>query len=199
MQYFELSINLLDQKAWHLGDISREDLAAGENWRFVQPPMVPMDSPLRTNGQGPFKTVLKNNGKPKDYSIAGYASVPIVKFKVTKCLDGLDGFTVFPVTIEGFAQRDLYHIVHFWDVVDCFDEAQSQFEVIPENDPIRPDLAGNYRSVSRLVIDPKRAEGKHIFRLARLENRIIVSQEVKRRFQEAGVTGAVFDPVTADA
>lgn len=194
-QYYTLSIDLHDHEAWHLGDIVRSDLLAGDNWRFVQPPIIPMDSSLRENAGDPYKTKLKNSGKPMDYTIAGYAGVPIAKFKVTRCLKGIDGFTAFPVEIEGFGQKDLYHILHFWDVVDCFDEAKSQFEVIPKNDPIRPDLAGNYRSVTLLVIDPARAQGKHLFRLARQENRLIVSEEVKRRFENAGITGAIFESV----
>lgn len=198
MKYFALSIDLFDHEAWHLGDIVRGDLSPGDNWRFVQPPMVPMDSPLRDNAKEPYSVKLKNNGKPMDYTIAGYAGIPIGEFKVTRCLNGLDGFTAFPVMIEGFAQKELYHILHFWDVIDCFDEAKSQFEIIPEDDPIRPDLAGNYRSVTKLEIDTVRAQGKHLFRVARLENRVVVSEEVKRRFENAGVTGAIFEPVNGD-
>ncbi len=191
MQYFELSIDLQDHDAWYLGAISEVD-----NWRLVRPPMIPVDSPLRDTAGQPYKTILKHDGKPMDYTVAGYASVPVASFKVIRALSGLGGFTGFPVDIEGFAQKDLYNILHFWDVADCFDEARSSFEIIPENDPIRPDLAGNYRSVTKLVIDPDRAEGKHIFRIARLEGRVIVSEEVKRRFEAAAVTGAVFLDVT---
>lgn len=193
MRYFELSVDIRDHDAWYLGAISETD-----NWRFVRPPMISMDSPLRDTAGRPYKTALKHNGRPMDYTLAGYASVPVVSFKALRALSGLDGFTGFPVDIEGFAQQDLYNIVHFWDVADCFDEAQSNFEVIPEGDPIRPDLAGNYRSVTKLVIDPDRTEGKHIFRLTRLEGRVIVSEEVRRRFEDAGVTGTMFERVTPD-
>ena len=196
--FFTLSIDLFDHRAWHLGDVVRDDLAPGENWRFVRSPMVPMDSTLRDTAMGPFRVKLKTNGKPTDYTVAGYAGVPIAHWKVTQCLQGLDGFTVFPVTVEGFTLTDLHHILHVWEVVDCFDETQSRFEIIAENDRIRPDLAGHYRSVTRLVIDPAKARGKHLFRIARLENRLVVSAEVKRRFEDAGVTGAVFEPVTGD-
>jgi hypothetical protein len=198
MEYYKLTIDLQDHEAWHLGDIARGDLSPGDNWRFVQPPMIPMDNSLRENAEGPYKTRLKNSGKPVDYTIAGYAGVPIVKFKVTRCLQGMDGFTAFPVDIEGFAQRDLYHILHFWDVVDCVDEGKSDFAKFAENDPVRPDLAGQYSGFYKLIVDPSRAEGKHIFRLARSLSDIIVSEEVKRRFEDAGVTGAVFESVNGD-
>ena len=196
MMFFALSIDLFDYQAWHLGDIARDDMATGENWRFVRSPMIPMDSALRDTAKGPFAVKRKGDGRPVDYTVAGYAGVPIGTFKVTRCLQGLDGFTTFPVTVEGSAQTDLLHILHVWEVVDCFDEVKSQFQIIPENDRIRPDLAGHYRSVTRLVIDAAKAQGKHLFRIARLENRLIVSEEVKRRFEDVGVSGAVCEPVT---
>lgn len=198
MKYYKLFIDLQDQTAWRLGDITRQDLTPGDNWQFVQPPMVPMDSSLRENAEGPFRTLLKNNGKPMGYTIAGYANVPIGAFKMTTALKGVDGFTVFPVMIDGFAQRDLYHIFHFWDEIDCVDEECSEFTKFSENDPVRPDLAGQYSGFYKLRIDPKRAKGKHIFRLAKSRSDIIVSEEVKRRFEVAGLTGAVFESVTED-
>ena len=117
-----------------------------------------------------------------------------------QAVDGMGGFTAFPVRFSdlGHPQKTSYHLLHFWDVADCFDEEGSSFEVIPKDDPIRPDQAGNYRSVTRLVIDPKRTEGKHIFRIARLGGRVIVSEKVKKRFEAKKVQGAVFECVTGD-
>lgn len=193
MRYFRLSVDLQDHDAWYLGAISETD-----NWRFVRPPMIPMDSPLRDTAGRPYKTVLKQNGKATDYTLAGYASVPIVSFKVLRALSGLDGFTGFPVDIEGFAQRDLYNIVHFWDEVDCVDEELSEFTKFVENDPIRPDLAGQYKGFYKLRINIEHTQGKHIFRLARSGSEVIVSEEVKRRFEAAGISGALFECVTQD-
>lgn len=198
MKYHVLFIDLEDSDAWVLGDILRSDLSPGENWRFVQPPMIPLDSPLRVSAADPYKVELENAGLPVDYTIAGYANVPIASLKVARCLKGVHGFTAFPVEITGFAGGELYHILHFWDVVDCFDEVKSKFEIIQRDDPVRPDLAGNYRSVTRLVIDAAKAEGKHLFRLARLENYVIVSEEVRRRFESSGVTGAIFEAANGD-
>lgn len=142
-----------------------------------------------------FEVELKINGASTDYTTTSFRSVPLGSFKVLQALSGLDGFTAFPARIVNFGQKTSYHILHFWDVVDFFDEARSAVEIIPFNDPIRPDLAGNYRSVTKLKIDPSKAVGKHTFRIARLEGRVIVSEDVKKRFEDFGITGAVFDSV----
>ena len=188
MDYFELSDYVNFPHRWHL-----RGLIGFDGITFVRPPMVPVNDPLRDRG---FDVKLQVNGTAMDYTTTSFRSVPITSFEVVRALSGLDGFSAFPASIRGFQQKTSYHILHFWDVVDCFDEAGSSFEVIPKDDPIRPDLAGNYRSVTRLRINPFRAGGKHIFRIARLEGRVIVSEEVKRRFEAAGVSGAVFDYVT---
>ncbi|WP_370452113.1 imm11 family protein [Amylibacter sp. SFDW26] len=48
------------------------------------------------------------------------------------------------------------------------------------------------------MVDPSKTEGKHIFRLKKHLGSIIVSEEVKRRFEDIGVTGAIFESVNGD-
>ena len=107
-------------------------------------------------------------------------------------------FTAMSAKVDGFQQKTPYYILHVWDVVDCVDEELSKFERYQVDDPVRPDLAGNYSAFFKLVVSPSRAQGKHIFRLARSGPEVIVSEEVKRRFEAAGVTGAVFESVNGD-
>ncbi|WP_157743540.1 imm11 family protein [Ochrobactrum quorumnocens] len=187
MKYFELNDDIAFPNRWWLGKVIQID---GDV--FAQPPFIPMNDGRRDQV---YEVELKVNGVSTDYTTTTFRSVPLGSFKVIQALSGLDGFTAFPARIVNFAQKTSYHILHFWDVLDCFDEEQSAFEIIPFNDPIRPDLAGNYRSVTKLRIDPHKAVGKHIFRIARLEGRIIVSEDVKKRFEDLGITGAVFDAV----
>lgn len=77
--------------------------------------------------------------------------------------------------------------------IDCVDEENSEFSVFDKNDPVRPDLAGTYRNFFNLVIDTSKVGGRHIFRLKKYLGALIVSQEVKRRFESARVTGVTFD------
>jgi len=196
-RFFQLFFELMKQDAWVLGEIRRDDIQPADNWLFSRPPMIPMDSAFRTTTGKPFKTLVKR-GQPVDYTQAGFAGVPIGSWKTVQALNGFEGFTAFPVEIENYTQKEPWYILHFWDEVDCFDEARSQFKVIQPDDPARPDLAGNYKSVSKTLIRPELAQGKDIFRIARLTGTIVVSEEVKRRFEDVGVTGAVFQDVTGD-
>ncbi|MDO5658050.1 MAG: hypothetical protein Q4G36_06980 [Paracoccus sp. (in: a-proteobacteria)] len=190
MRFFRLLDDVEFPGRWHLSTISDAD-----NWRLARPPVLGMDDPLRDQV---LKVGLRQSGTPLDYSLAGYAGVPVVGFKVLQAISRLDGLTTIPAKVEGFQQKTSYHILHFWDEADCVDEGASQFEKYQVNDPVRPDLAGNYSAFVRLVIDPSRTRGKHIFRLARSGVEVVISEEVKRRFEDAGVTGAVFQDVTGD-
>jgi hypothetical protein len=190
MKFFRLLDDLYFQGRWYLSTVSDAD-----NWRLVCPPVLGVGDPLW--GQV-LKVELRKSGVPLDYSLAGYAGVPVVSFEALRAISGLEGFTALPAKIVGFQQKTSYHILHFWDEADCVDERSSRFEKYQVDDPVRPDLAGNYSAFFRLVIDPSRVGGKHIFRLARSGNEVIVSEEVKRRFENTGVTGAVFQDVTGD-
>ncbi len=190
MKYFRLLDDVMFQNRWYLSAIHDVD-----NWLLSRPPMLAIDDPLRDRL---LRVGLQQSGEALDFSFAGYADVPVVSFKTLQAISGLDGFTAFPAKIDGLQQKTSYHILHFWDEADCVDENKSCFGIIPENDPIRPDLAGNYRAVTKLTIDTGRTLGKHIFRPERLSGRVIISEEVKRRFEAAGVTGAVFESVNGD-
>ena len=85
--------------------------------------------------------------------------------------------------------------MHFWDEVECVDENQSKFEKFQLDDPVRPDLAGEYSSLHRLTIDSRRAVGKDAFRLAGSGVEVIVSETIKCRFEQYKLTGAIFEPV----
>ena len=54
--------------------------------------------------------------------------------------------------------------------IDCVDEERSDFDKYDFDDPVRPDLAGNYRSFFNLVVDPARIGPHHVFRLKKYLN-----------------------------
>jgi hypothetical protein len=191
MKYFELMDDVYVPKRWHLGGL----LGDCYGWEFVLPPRIPLDSPLRSRS---YEAELQVEGVPIDYTTTSATSIPILSNRAMKQIEGMAQFDVFPISIQGWEQKNTHHMVHVWDMVDCFDEERSEFKIIQKDDKVRPDLAGDYTSVTKLIIDPKRTEGKHIFRIARLELRLIVSEEIKRRFEAAGVTGTSFRCVTED-
>jgi hypothetical protein len=190
MKYFRLLDDVHFLSRWHLSK-----LIGFDGMDFVRPPMIPMDSPLRDRV---YDVELQSEGEEMDYTTTSFRGVPVVSFDALQAMSGLDGFTAFPARIRGFLQKQSYHVIHFWDEVDCVDEGLSEFEKFTDNDPIRPDLAGRYSFFLKLIVDSDRAKGKHIFRLANSGIEIIVSEEFKRRFEFAGIRGAVFESVSPD-
>ncbi len=79
---------------------------------------------------------------------------------------------------------------------DCVDETHSEFEKFLENDPVRPDLAGQYRAFLKLIIDPQKTENADFFRLENEGATIIVSQNIKDIYEENHLTGASFKKIT---
>jgi len=151
MRYYRLLDDINFPKRWHLSTIRGID-----NWLLTRPPMLNMDDPLRDKV---LDVEVRKVGAALDFTLAGYAGVPIVSFEAIQAIVGIDGFTAITAKIEAFRQKTSYYALHLWDTADCVDEERSELEIIPENDPVRPDLAGNYRSVTKLVIDPNRTLG----------------------------------------
>ena len=100
--------------------------------------------------------------------------------------------------IENKEVAENYYVMIIETQLDCVDEERSDWRKFEVDDPVRPDLAGEYRSFLNLVVDPGKIGDQHIFRIRKHLRSIIVSEEVKRRFEDAGVTGAVFDSVNGD-
>lgn len=193
MKYYLIRQDFSDSEKWVLGDIHHVD-----NWLFRDPPDHFMEP-------GQYHLDVRLGGAEVDYSLAGYASVPVVSDRFVDCLAGLPEVdepyrnVVFErVHIKGAEVSRGYHLMIIEARVDCIDEEQSSFEVFEENDPVRPDLAGKYRIFSNLVVDGAKAGGRHIFRLEKYSGVVLVSEEVKFRLEQAGVTGAVFGSVNGD-
>ncbi|WP_236215190.1 imm11 family protein [Metapseudomonas otitidis] len=178
---------------WVLGDVRYVN-----NWHFSNPPVNFMEP-------GRYTLDVRFDGDEVDYSLAGYASVPVLSAKACGALSGLPEIdepyrnVVFePVEIEGKHVIQDYFLMIVETQIDCVDEERSDFSKYDFSDPVRPDMAGDYRSFFNLVVDPARIGSHHIFRLKKYLGALIVSEEIKLRFESAGVTGAAFESVSGD-
>lgn len=152
-----------------------------------------------------YSASVKQAGTHLDYNLAGYASVSIVSEKFKKALAGLSEVddpyhnVVFePVKIIDDVLKNNYFVMIIETQLDCVDESTSDYKKYEINDPVRPDCAGEYSVFYNLVIDPAKADGKHIFRIKKHLGAIIVSEEVMSRLEAAGVTGVIFESVNGD-
>ena len=175
---------------WVLGDIEGKD-----NWLFMDPAADFME-PMK------YKLDVHICGEEVDFSLAGYACVPVVSDRVLGALSGLPEVdeaykhvVLAPVAIEGRDVAQNYFVMIVETKVDCIDVARSKFERFAVDDPVRPDLAGQFSVFTRLILDPTRFGAAHIFRLEGYGSALIVSEEVKRRLDCAGATGISYQQV----
>lgn len=169
------------------------------NFEFVEPPLEYMEPCT-------YPIDLHRDGRETDFSFTMDAgNIPILSKKAKSALIGLPEVdepyhhvVLEPVKIENKQVDQDYYIMIIETQIDCVDEERSKFQKYEYNDPVRPDKAGQYRSFFNLVIDPTKIRDHHIFRLKNHLGSVIVSEEVKRRFEDAGVTGAVFESVNGD-
>ena len=190
MKYFRIRPDNNIGERWTLGDINHVD-----NWLFIDPPVNFMEP-------GSYSLSVKRCGSEVDYSLAGYASVPVVSAKFRDALLGLPEIdqpymnVVFErVVIEGQDTALEYFVMIVETKKDCVNEVLSDCVVFEKDDPVRPDLAGQYRAFIKLILDGEKAASSHIFRLEKFLSALIVSEEIKRRLNSVGIIGAVYDTV----
>ncbi|MCO7573528.1 hypothetical protein NJH78_26410 [Pseudomonas chlororaphis] len=193
MKYYLLRQDLSLSEKWVLGDVRHVD-----NWKFSAPAVNFMEP-------GRYTLDIRFDGVEVDYSLAGYASVPVLSERARDSLIGLPEVdqpyqnVVFePVDIEGKQVSKNYFLMIIETQIDCVDEELSMFTKFSVDDPVRPDMAGQYRAFYNLAIDRSKVEGRHIFRIKKYLGAIVVSEDVKRRFEVAGVVGVVFESVNGD-
>lgn len=193
MNYYLLRQDISVPEKWVLGDVRHVD-----NWHFSNPPVNFMEP-------GRYTLDVRSDGREIDYSLAGYASVPVLSEKARNSLVGLADLdqpyehVVFePLDIDGKEVTQRYFLMIIETQIDCVDEALSDFTKFSANDPVRPDMAGQYRAFYNLAIDGSKAGAFHIFRIKNYLGAVVVSEEVKRRFEAVGVVGATFESVNGD-
>jgi len=176
---------------WVLGDINHIN-----NWYLIEPPVNFMEP-------GTYSLSVTHPGREVDYSLAGYASAPVVSERLLSALRGLaevdepyENVVFEPVTIVGQETDHKYFLMIVETQVDCIDEARSEFVRFDDGDVARPDLAGQIRAIFKMTLDEDRTESRHVFRLKGYPSALIVSDEVKRRIEAAGAVGLSFERVS---
>ena len=200
MNYYLLKDDMWDDgssERWIFNNIKYG--RGGSNYDFIDPPVEYMEPCT-------YPVDLYRDGASTDFSFTmDSGNIPILSEKARTALLGLPevdepykNVVLEPVIIDNKIVDNNYYIMIIETQIDCVDESRSEFCKFKENDSIRPDLAGEYSEFTNLVIDPTKVGDFHIFRIKKSLGSIVVSEEVKRRFEEAGVTGVVFASVNGD-
>ena len=134
------------------------------------------------------------DGVALDYSETISRGVPIVSEKFADILYeyGQD-IQLLPIKVVGYTGR--YYVLVVTNGLDCIDERRSEYEKYRKGNKIRPDLAGEYKIINVLKIDPKKVD-RSIFRLKKYTLPVIVSEEVKTKLENSSLTGFQFKLVS---
>lgn len=186
MKYFRI-LDDLNSDRWYLGDLQ---LKGDESvWSFVGTGEKESMSYIP-------KMEIVDTGKPVNFTF-GEFDIIIVDEK-TKQLFPQDEVQFFPVEIiltQGIHKPEKYYIMTIINEIDCLDKNLSSFDVYAKDDPIRPDLAGNYKTVYEMVIDKNKENKKSIFRLKNYNVAVIINEALKDKLEQASIKGIKYKEV----
>jgi len=196
MRYYLLRDDVFNEDVvpnrWHL-----DRLQYANDHDFFEPYVELMEP-------GSWRINILQDGVETDFTI-NQGGLPVVSRKIYDALQDLPEIkepyrhTILePLIFGNRTVENDYFLMITEDQVDCVDEEKSTFEKFTEDDPVRPDLAGQYDTFINFVIDPKSVVGRNIFRIKGKVNSLIVSEEVRKRFEAVGATGASFESVMGD-
>lgn len=178
-RFFRLQDDVLIQKRWHLGSAVLADgteprLRIGRRFDSPEVPCIP----------------VTHSGRVLDFSLTSFA-VPVANKRLADAISAMAGKDVqcIPVNISGQENMVVLNVLR---VVRCLDETRSEFIKWTTQDH-RPDLAGQYRQITRIVLDaghiPTDAQ---VFRIEGSLVELVVSESIKKTMEIAGCLGAKF-------
>lgn len=130
MRYYLLRDNWDEKGKWRLSPIHQCD-----NWLFSNPPAEYMEPCI-------YSASVEEEGKHTDYTLAGYASVPVVSKRFKEALVGLKEVdepyyhTIFEkVELSGSHIETDYFVMIIETQIECVDEVKSSFKKFTEDEP----------------------------------------------------------------
>lgn len=104
---------------------------------------------------------FRRPGRPMDWT-EGDSGMPVASGKVERILREIAGDEVqfFPVRVG--KEREPFYLVKTLHAVECVDETRSEDVRRWTKDSFRPDLAGKYEAIFKLVIYPEKAQGLNV-------------------------------------
>jgi hypothetical protein len=144
-------------------------------------------------GPAPKRIPIYQQGQEVGFSLSAF-DMPVVSKTVGEIVRRVapGAAEFFPVQIEDAVAT--YEILNAIQLVDCLDKNRSEFTVWTEA-ANRPEKLGQYRMISILRIDPERARGHHLFRIAPWPVTLVVSDTLKAAIEDVPNLGVVFEPV----
>jgi len=117
--------------------------------------------------------------------------MPVVSAAIAELLLSLaaQDIEVHPAKVEGDGES--FAVINVLTCCACLDETRAEYQKWSVDDG-RPDKAGQYRQVSRLLINHEAAENSEIFRIEGWRIALVVSGRVRAALEQIGCSGARF-------
>jgi hypothetical protein len=183
MKYFQLRDDMGIPNRWYLGEIVSEDGTE---------PRLRAGIPFSEGGM--LRSSVHHGERVLDFCLTSFA-VPVARRHIADAIGAVAGSDLqsIPLSIPGTAGMMVLNATR---VVRCLDESRSEFIKWTIQDH-RSDLAGQYRQVTKLVVEPKSIpDNAHFFRIEGWLIALVLSEAVKSALTEAGCLGGQFVEVS---
>jgi hypothetical protein len=181
MNYWQLIPNMLTG-CWVLGSLRDESGQPVDERLFIRGEKVEL------NGALLFSVSLE--GRPVDYTRAIF-NVPVVRPRVADLIEAQGPNQIQRIAVQVDGHAEPFEIVNILRKLDCIDTTITKIRTWTRAEI--PRLEGTYKAVDWLRIDREKARGAHIFRIDEWPIPVIVSQQMRESFEEAGITGITYE------
>ena len=182
--YFEFTFDATAKAIWY---INAPDVPPAGMWSLM--------SCKPYCGPRPLIAKVTSIGGTTNVAFGTFGAV-YVKRELAEAIAAKAGTGVELIPVEIAAANSSYVALNVLDEVDCIDESRSEFTKWSRGNRERPDKAGEFKSVAKLIVDPVRANGHHLFRLKGWRVALIVSSELRAVVENYGARGCAFLPVS---
>jgi hypothetical protein len=178
-------INMADEERWHLAVMDNfADSSEVDIWAYHRCTLLDRPKPV------PFR--IQVEGKRVDYNPTAF-SATVVSRRMADLIEGVAPWDIQRIPAIVQEDRGEWEVINILACADCIDHDGSLIQYYPENHPTK---AGKPRGVVRLILDPARIQGHHIFHPAGWHVATIVSDVLKAKLEELGATGIEYTRVT---
>jgi hypothetical protein len=186
MKYFRILDDLYQTNRWFLGEVNFDH--PFEFWHYVAA------GEIKKKIKEDLIISMREKGSPLDFTMADFEL--LIVNKKTADLFRKEDVQLISVKIQQFESKEQYFILVIKKEFECVDESNSEFLKFAINDPIRPDRAGHYRRITKLIIDESKIEKDvEIFRLKKFDVAVIINENLKRKLESNNTKGIKFREV----
>ncbi|MFA4870649.1 MAG: DUF1629 domain-containing protein [Pedobacter sp.] len=119
--------------------------------------------------------------------------IQIISEKFRNLLTG-DEAEFYPVVFTNIEPKQNYFALRISNFYDCVDEKKSEFEYWNDAEvQMVPVRENTYKSLNRFSIDSTKCGDARIFRILKYFPTIIVTEDLKKSFEELGITGLKYE------